>query len=85
MEAAKQGSKQNTPGPKRLTASAAWLHSAADQLERDAEESLPAWIILGQANRYCENFGKAAMLRQAAGIKSVAARRDFLRANGVEA
>lgn len=67
------------------TVSTSWLLSAASQLEKDAEESLQAWIILGQSGRYCENLGKAAMLRRAAEIKSIAARRDFLRANGVEA
>ena len=69
----------------RLTVSAMWLESAAAKLVADAEESLPAWILLGTADRYCENLRMADMLRRAAGIKSVAARREFLRANGVEA
>ena len=78
-------SAQHTPGARRLTVSAKWLEMAAIKLEIDAEQSLPAWIILGQAHRYCENLGKAAMLRKAAGIKSVAERRHFLRANGIAA
>ncbi|WP_019652233.1 hypothetical protein [Variovorax atrisoli] len=75
---------QSKPG-RRPTVSAEWLESAAAELESSAEGSLPTWVILGQAHRYCEDLGKAAMLRKAAGIKSVADRREFLRANGVEA
>ena len=78
-------SAQHTPGPRRLTVSTKWLTMAAIKLEMAAEQSLPAWIILGQAQRYCEDLGKAAILRRAAGIKDIAARRHFLRANGVEA
>ena len=70
---------------RRLTVSAEWLLAAAAQLEADAEQSLPAWVLLGQAERYCESVGKAAVLRRAAGIESISARRVFLRANGVEA
>ena len=68
-----------------LTVSTKWLVMAAIKLEMDAEQSLPAWIYLGQANRYCEDLGKAAMLRRASNIKSIAQRREFLRNNGVEA
>ena len=67
-----------------LTVSTKWLEMAAIKLEMDAVESLAAWVILGQAQRYAENLGKAAVLRRAAGIKSIAARRHFLRSNGVE-
>lgn len=81
MSAAEQG----VAGVHRLTVSAKWLELAAIKLEIDAVDSLPTWVVLGQAHRYCENLGKAAMLRKAAGIKSVADRRRFLRANGVEA
>ena len=70
---------------KKLTVNAEWLHSAAAQLEIEAEQSLQAWIILGQANRYCENLGKAAVLRRAAEIKNIGERREFLRNNGVDA
>ena len=69
----------------RLTVNSAWLEAAAASLEADAEESLPAWIILGQTSRYSENMEKAAVLRRAAKIKSIAQRREFLRNNGVEA
>jgi hypothetical protein len=71
--------------PRKLTVSQQWLHLAADQLVADAEQSMKAWIILGQAHRYCENLGKAAMLRRAAEIKNIGQRREFLRNNGVEA
>jgi len=70
---------------KKLTVSTKWLEMAAIKLEMDAEQSLPTWIILGQALRYCENLGRASMLRRAAQIKSIAERREFLRRNGVEA
>jgi len=69
---------------RKLTVSKKWLEMAAIKLEMDAEQSLPAWIFIGQAQRYCEDLGKAAMLRRAAKITSVAQRRDFLRDNGVE-
>lgn len=75
---------QHTPG-RRPTVSAQWLKMAATELEIDAEDSLPTWIVLGQTHRYCENLGKAAMLRKAASIKSISERREFLRINGVEA
>jgi hypothetical protein len=68
---------------RKLTVSSKWLEMAAIQLEMEAEDSLKAWIILGQTERYCQNLGKAAMLRRAAQIKSIAQRRDFLRDNGV--
>ena len=70
---------------KQLTVSSKWLLMAAIKLEMDAQDSLPSWILLGQAHRYCENLGKAAILRRAASIKSIADRRHFLRANGVQA
>lgn len=72
-------------GARKLTVNAKWLEMAAIKLEMNAEESLPAWIILGQASRYCENLGKAAVLRRAAEIKNIGQRREFLRNNGVEA
>ena len=69
----------------KLTVSAKWLEMAAIKLEMDAESSLPTWIILGQANRYCEDLGKAAVLRRAAEIKNIGERREYLRNNGVDA
>lgn len=68
-----------------LTVRAKWLTMAAIKLEMDAEQSLPAWILLGQTERYCQDLGKAAMLKRAAEIKGIAARREFLRINGVAA
>ena len=70
---------------RKLTVSTKWLEMAAIKLEMDAERSLQSWILLGQVQRYCEDLGKAAMLRRAANIPSVAQRRDFLRDNGIEA
>lgn len=70
---------------RKMTVSTKWLEMAAIKLEMDAEQSLPAWTILGQAHRYCEDLGKAAMLRRAAKITSVAQRRAFLRDNEISA
>jgi hypothetical protein len=70
---------------RKPTVSTKWLEMAAIKLEMNAEESLPSWILLGQASRYCEDLGRAVMLRRAAKIKSIAQRRDFLRDNGVTA
>lgn len=68
-----------------LTVSAKWLNQAADQLERDAEQSLQAWILLGQSNRYSETKARARMLRRAAEIKNIGERREYLRNNGEQA
>jgi hypothetical protein len=70
---------------RRLTVSAKWLEMAATKLEMEADASLTTWIVLGQAHRYCEDMGKARAMRQAIGIKDIAARRHFLRAIGIEA
>jgi len=67
------------------TVSTKWLESAAAELEQSATESLQAWILMGVAQRYSNDMDKAAILRKAAGIKSIADRRLFLRGNGVEA
>lgn len=69
----------------KLTVSAKWLEMAATKLEMSADDSLQAWIILGQAHRYCEDMGKARAMRQAIGIKNMGARREFLRAIGIDA
>ena len=70
---------------RKPTVDAKWLKLAASQLEQQAEESIEAWILLGQANRYSENKLKAHVLRTAAKIKSIGERREYLRMNGVEA
>lgn len=67
------------------TVSVKWLIAAATFFEEAAEEALPAWVVLGLTHRYAENMGKAAVLRRAIDIKSIADRRKFLRANGIEA
>jgi hypothetical protein len=70
---------------KSKTVSTKWLETLAARIERHADESLPTWIILGQMSRYGEDMGKAAILRRAAKIESIAARRVFLMNNGIEA
>ncbi len=69
----------------QLTVSSKWLEMAAIKLEMDAEQSLPAWILLGQAHRYCEDLGKAAILRRAKDIKNMADRRAYLSGHGIAA
>ena len=63
----------------RLTVSSKWLVSLADQLDRDADQSLHAWIILGQSERYSEEMKKARAIRSAAEYKSPAIRREIMR------
>ena len=65
-----------------LTISAKWLNQTADQLDRDAEQNLQAWVLLGQSNRYTETKTRARMLRRAAEIKNIGERREYLRSNG---
>lgn len=54
----------------------------AEQIERDAEQSLRAWIVLGQADKYSAAMSKARSLRYAAAERSIAARREILRNSG---
>ena len=65
-----------------LTISKKWLSQTADQLDRDAEQSLRAWVLLGQSNRYSEAKARARMLRRAAEIKNSGERREYLHNNG---
>ena len=54
----------------------------AEQIERDAEQSLRAWIILGQSDKYAAAMKTARSLRCAAAERSVAVRREILRNSG---
>jgi hypothetical protein len=54
----------------------------AEQIERDANESLTAWILLGQSDRYGTAMKTARALRSAAAERSVAVRREILRNSG---
>ena len=69
----------------KLTVSAKWIIKAADQIERDAQDSLQAWIILGQSDKYSQACRKARAMREAAQIKNIASRREMLREIGVDA
>jgi len=69
----------------RLTVSSKWLVSLADQLDRDADQSLHAWIILGQSERYSDTKARARILRRASEIRNIGERREYLRNNGVTA
>jgi len=58
------------------------LISAAEQIERDARQSLRAWILIGQSERYGEAMRVARALRDAAAARSVWTRREILRSSG---
>ena len=60
------------------------LRHYADQLERDANGSLRAWIILGQTDRYGAELAAARALRAAAATRSIWTRREILRNAGFE-
>lgn len=60
----------------------AYLVRDAEQIERDAQQSLRAWILLGQSERYGEAMRTARALRAAAAERSVAIRREMLRNSG---
>ena len=59
-----------------------YLIRDAEQIERDAEQSLRAWILLGQTDRYGDAMRTARALRNAAAERSVAIRREILRNSG---
>lgn len=54
----------------------------AEQIERDAEQSLTAWIMISQSERYGEALRTARALRNAAAERSIAVRREILRNSG---
>jgi hypothetical protein len=64
------------------TVSAPALLRFAAQLERDAAESLPSWIVIGTAERYSKAHAAARALRRAAEENSVSVRREILRNSG---
>lgn len=68
----------------KRTVCAKWLNTAADQLERDANQSLNAWIILGQTDRYSTSMAKVRAMRHAAEIKNIGVRREYLRNSGID-
>lgn len=59
-----------------------YLIRDAEQIERDAEQSLRAWIILGQSDKYSAAMATARALRSAAAERSIAVRREILRNSG---
>jgi hypothetical protein len=65
------------------TAAAALLRDAT-QIERDAEQSLRAWILVGQTDRYGDELRRARVLRYAAATRSIWERREILRNAGFE-
>jgi hypothetical protein len=66
------------------TTAAAILLRDATQIERDAEQSLRAWILIGQTDRYGDALRRARVLRSAAATRSIWERREILRNAGFE-
>jgi hypothetical protein len=68
--------------PTIYTVKPEYLIRDAEQIERDAEQSLRAWIILGQSEKYSAAMQTASSLRNAASERSVMIRREILRNAG---
>jgi len=64
------------------TVSSKALTTYADSIERDANDSLRAWILLGQCERYSAEMQTVRALRAAAAERSVYVRREILRNSG---
>ena len=64
------------------TVQSKFLTDAAAQIERDANQSLTAWILLGQSERYSAEMATVRALRAAAAEKSIHVRREILRNAG---
>lgn len=67
------------------TVSTAALIQMADSTERSARDNLQAWTILGQTDKFSAAMDRAAALRRATEIRSMAQRREYLRNNGISA
>lgn len=59
-----------------------YLTQDAVQIERDAQQSQMAWILLGQSDKYSAAMTTARALRAAAAERSVSIRREILRNAG---
>ena len=64
------------------TVTAESLIREAEQIERDAEQSLRFWSILGQTDKYGIAMAKARAVRAAAATRSIYTRREILRNAG---
>lgn len=65
------------------TVAAAALIRMAERTEAHAKDSQRTWILLGDYESYSRKMREAAALRHAAAEKSVWARREILRNNGI--
>lgn len=68
--------------PTLYTVRAAELLRYADSIERDANDSLRAWIILGQTDRYSSAMDQVRALRAAAAERSIHIRREIVTNSG---
>lgn len=60
------------------------LLAAAEGIERDANDSLSTWVILGQSDKYAAEMSAARALRSAATYENSGVRRQILREAGFE-
>ena len=67
------------------TVAAAALIKMAERTEAEAKGSHRAWILVGDYESYGRKMGEASALRRAAAEKSMYARREILRNNGIAA
>ena len=63
-------------------ATKAQMLSEAEKIEAHAKESLQAWAICGQTEKYGQYMEKASNLRRAAELKGYA-RREFMQNKGL--
>ena len=63
-------------------ATAKQLLVEAASLEAHAKDSLTAWSILGQTDKYADHMQKAANLRRAAELKGIE-RSQFMQLKGI--
>jgi hypothetical protein len=68
--------------PTLYTVNSKALATYANSIERDANNSLRAWILLGQSERYSVEMATVRAIRAAAAERSVYVRREILRNAG---
>jgi hypothetical protein len=69
---------------RKPTVAAQALLNLAASIERGAKDSLNAYIVMGETSKYSAAMEKASHYRHAAGIESVAARREYLANKGLK-
>jgi hypothetical protein len=60
------------------------LQYTADSIERSAKESMSAWILLGQFDKYGDEMKKIRILRHALTLRGLRVRAEYLASECVE-